>query len=437
MSEGRADGGTRPESDPTPGTPPPHDAPVAPDATAQIEAIGPRDLVVGLLTYNNAATVRQVVEEAVAGLQRHFPSAPAAIVNADAGSSDATPELLDGAGLPVVHLRHGAPLGERLTVPFHGVPGRNAALHAAFDAAHRLGARALVVLEADVVSVAPDWLVRLAGPVIEQKADLVAPAYARHRYDGTITNLLVSPLVRALYGRRLHQPLGGAQALSARLLEHLLIHPKWDWRGRVLADLWVVGAAIADGFAVRQSWLGHRTVRSQTRTRDLPTMIAQTLGAAFTLMERHLDLWLEVRGSEPMAEEGEPVLPSIEAMPVDVAKMVDAFRLGLRDLGSIWELILAPETLGEVLALELSDRATFRFSDDLWARVVYDFALGHHYDVVHRDHLLRSLVPLYLGRTAAFVLATQGRSAVASEAMLEGIGAAFERQKPYLVERWR
>ena len=35
---------------------------------------------------------------------------------------------------------------------------------------------------------------------------------------------------------------------------------------------------------------------------------------------------------------------------------------------------------------------------------------------VHRDHLLRSLTPLYLGRTAAFVLATATASAAASQA---------------------
>jgi len=83
------------------------------------------------------------------------------------------------------------------------------------------------------------------------------------------------------------------------------------------------------------------------------------------------------------------------------------------------------------------DPADFRFPDDLWARVVYDFALGHHYGVVHRDHLLRSLVPLYLGRTAAFVVATRSRGAVATEAAVEAVGAAFERQKTYLVDRWR
>jgi len=164
-------------------------------------------------------------------------------------------------------------------------------------------------------------------------------------------------------------------------------------------------------------------------------MIAQTLGATFTVMERHGDLWLEVRGSEPIPMIGEPAPLGAEPMTVDVAGMLEAFRLGVRDLTSIWELILAPETLADVLTLGDGDR--IRFPDDLWARVVYDFALGHHYSVVHRDHLLRSLTPLYLGRTAAFVLATRGVDAAVSEGRLDMVGAAFERQKPYLVEHWR
>jgi hypothetical protein len=122
-------------------------------------------------------------------------------------------------------------------------------------------------------------------------------------------------------------------------------------------------------------------------------------------------------------------------MTVDVDGMLEAFRLGVRDLTPIWELILAPETLAEVLTLESGGR--MRFPDDLWARVVYDFALGHHYSVVHRDHLLRSLTPLYLGRTAAFVSTTRAVDAPASQAQLDLVGAAFERQKPYLVEHWR
>src|SRR5205814_1454909 len=84
---------------------------------------------------------------------------------------------------------------------------------------------------------------------------------------------------RALYGRRLQQPFGGQQALSARLLDHLLVHPKWNWSGRDVSDLWITGAAIADGFAVWEAWLGPHAVRSRTRTGDLPSMLAETLGA--------------------------------------------------------------------------------------------------------------------------------------------------------------
>ncbi len=402
----------------------------------QIARTGPVDIAIGLLTYNNADTVKAVAETAALGLEHHFPGVRAAFVNADAGSTDGTPELVAAVGLPTVEFKHEAPLAEQLTVPFHGVPGRGPALHQTFTIAHRLGAHALAMVEADVTSLTEQWVERLISPILTDKADFVVPAYARHRYDGTITNLVLRPLVRALYGRRLHQPLAGQQALSARLIEHLLVHPRWNWSGRDLSDLWVLGAAIADGFSVWQTWLGRRTVRSRTRTTDLPTMLAQTLGSVFTLMDHHEDLWLEVRGSEPLPEVGRPVLPTTEPMDVNVTRMIDAFQLGLRDLLQIWELILTPETLGEVLGLEVSE-APFRFPSDLWARVVYDFAIGHHYAVVHREHLLRSLVPLYLGCTAAFVVATRNRGAEASEAIVEDVSAAFERRKSYLVERWR
>ncbi len=411
-------------------------APVVP-LDEQLARVGASDLAVCLLTYNHAATAPAVAEAARAGLEHHFPGATAVLINADAGSSDRTPELLGTVGLPAVLARHDAPITERAAVPYHGVPGRGPALRLVLEAAQRLKVRAAVVLEADVSTVTDEWIVRLLRPIWEDKADVVMPAYARHRYDGTITNLVLAPLIRALYGRRLHQPLAGSQTLSARLIDHLLAQPHWRRTGRDVTDLWIVGTAIADGFAVREAWLGVRRVASRTRTTDLPTMVAQTLGAAFTVMDRHPDLWLDVHGSEAVPTMGEPTLPGIEPMTVDVERMVGAFRQGLRDLASLWEDVLAPETFGEVLALDGGDTTHLRFSDDLWARVVYDFALAHHYGVVHRDHLVRSLVPLYLGRTAAFVVATTTRDAAGTEATFESVATAFERQKPYLVARWR
>src|SRR5881397_2523040 len=408
-----------------------------PDVDRQLEGMAPAELAVSVPTYNNVTTVSLVLEAVRAGLEKHFADVSAVLINADAGSSDATVDRFADAGLPLVRANHAAPPAQLATVPFHGVPGRGAALRLSVDVARRLGARALVVLEADITSIDAEWLERLLRPVLERGADLVMPVHARHRYDGTITNLVLAPLVRALFGRRLHQPLAGARALSAGLLDRLLADPRWPAPGTNQTDFWVEGTAIADGFAVWEAWLGHRRATSRTLTPDLPTMVVQAVGGLFAVMGGYDDLWLDIRGSEPVPTAGAPVPSSVEPVALDVDRMVGAFRRGLRDLGTIWEHILAPETLGDVLSLDASSAARFRFPDELWARVVYDFALGHHYNVVYRDHLLRSFVPLYLGRTAAFVVATRDRDVGAAEAHLDGVGEAFERHKRYLVERWR
>jgi len=63
------------------------------------------DIAVALLTYNNAETVKAVAAAAAAGLAQHFPGTRAAVIDADAGSSDGTVEGLEAAGLPVVVTR--------------------------------------------------------------------------------------------------------------------------------------------------------------------------------------------------------------------------------------------------------------------------------------------------------------------------------------------
>ncbi len=407
-----------------------------PEVEAQLQPVGGCELAIGLLTFENAATVGPVTTAVRSGLEKHFAEIPLLLINVDAGSSDSTVERVKEVGVPMVCIRLEASVAERATVPFHGIPGRGAVLRLAWAIARRVGARALVLLEADVTSVTDEWLDRLARPVLDGAADIVVATHARRRYDGTITNLLLAPLVRALLGRRLHQPLGATAALSARALE-LTLRDQARPSPREATDLWIAGVAIAEGLNVWEAWLGPRRVESRRRTTDLPGMMAQAVGGVFTLMERLPTLWFDVHGSASLPAVGEAT-PVLDGGPlVDVDRLVDAFQRGVRDLVPIWEAVLAPETLGDVLSLETGDPGSFRFPDDVWARVVYDAALGYHYSAIHREHLLRALVPLYLGRTAAFVLATRGRDAAGDRAVLENVGVTFEQQKPYLRDRWR
>ena len=56
-----------------------------------IAKIGRADLLVGIPSYRNAATIGHVAETVARGLREHFPDAKVAVVNADGGSPDGTP----------------------------------------------------------------------------------------------------------------------------------------------------------------------------------------------------------------------------------------------------------------------------------------------------------------------------------------------------------
>ncbi len=100
-------------------------------------------------------------------------------------------------------------------------------------------------------------------------------------------------------------------------------------------------------------------------------------------------------------------------------------------------MILPPTTLLELRRLSRVSEDQFRLPDQVWVRIIYDFALGHRLRTISRDHLLRSITPLYLGWIASFVLETQTVGLEEVEAWIERLSKAYEDNKSYLVSRWR
>jgi hypothetical protein len=93
--------------------------------------------------------------------------------------------------------------------------------------------------------------------------------------------------------------------------------------------------------------------------------------------------------------------------------------------------------LAGVLELGLRDDEDFRFPLPLWVQTVYDFAVAYHEKVIHREHLLKSLVPLYLGRTASVIVETRNGGPELVQDTVEQGCQIFEAMKPYLIDRWR
>ena len=273
--------------------------------------------------------------------------------------------------------------------------------------------------------------------MFEQGFDYVAPYYLRHKYDGTITNSIVYPLTRTLYGHRIRQPIGGDFGFSGQLAQHYLDKHVWESEvAKFGIDIWMTTEAIASGARVCQSFLGAKIHNPKDPAADLSAMLVQVLGAVFALMEDHYAVWGKTDGSNAVPLFGFQYEVGVEPVNVNVDRMISTFRQGLSDLGAIWDQILAPGTRQSLRPLETCALQDFRIADSLWARVVYDAAVAYRNRVLPRDHVLKAFTPLYLGRTASFVLDTQGLTSSEAEGRIEALCQAFEKDKSYLVARW-
>jgi glucosylglycerate synthase len=68
--------------------------------------------------------------------------------------------------------------------------------------------------------------------------------------------------------------------------------------------------------------------------------------------------------------------------------------------------------------------------------MIYEFAAAYHHSAINRDHLLQALAPLYRARVSSFISENTRAPAAKLDEKFEDLGQEFERQKPYLIDRW-
>jgi hypothetical protein len=407
----------------------------------QLVATGHVDILVGVPTLNNATTVVDVVRAAQAGLGKYFPRARALIFNADSGSDDGTPALVRDATTDdtgTVSASRPLRTAHRITTPYHGLPGKGSAMRMIFAVADLLSADAVVALDPSVTSVTPEWIPALAAPIRDGRADLVAPWYPRAPMDAPLVTQLVRPLVRAAYGWTLYEPLMGEFGCSRTFATHCLEHPAW---GTVVmpenVDVWMAAEAMAGGFRPAQSALGPRLIGASRKRPALPDVFQQVMDAVCACLDLHASYWLTRGQAEAVPCFGTltGALESFGARP-DVAGMADAFARDVAALHPVLQTILSAPTLAGVTAAAASP-STLVYDDDLWAATVFEFLLAYHRAVMSREHVMQTLLPLYLGRTAAFLLRHASSGPATVDAALESLCLAFERAKPPAAALWK
>lgn len=403
----------------------------------RIERIGGADLVIGILdgeVAESGHSAMTLMREALAEF-----STPFRAVVVCSGGGPNTPEAAtapeDNQTLIVTSCS--LPPAIPGQTPQQGVSN---AYRSVFDIGSKLSVRACALIASHPQEATPQWIYRLVQPIVNLGFDLVAPRYTRQNMEGLLNRSVISPLHRALYGEQLQNPLGPDFGISGKLLQQILRQDSARRHGADSSTLAsIASAAAAGGFKVCESHLGARRQRP-TDWGNLSSLLAEVLGIMFLEMEARAALWQSIRGSRelPIFGASEPAPPQTPPAPsLDVPGMLESFQLGAKNLQDVWGVILPPTTLLELRRMSRLAQDQFRFPDQAWVRIVYDFALGHRLRTISRDHLLRSFTPLYLGWIASYALEMQTARTTDADLRIERLSKAFEDNKSYLVSRWR
>ncbi len=404
----------------------------------QLMNVGEVDILIGLPTHNNAKTVGPILQCIQAGLVKCFPRERAAIINADGGSRDGTPELVAAASIDDV--RHTTGLHalrtlHSISTQYANGPAPGTALRTILAAAELLRARACAVISPFSTTIEPEWIPKLLRPVYHDNFDLMMPLYRRHKFEGPLVTNLIYPMTRAIYGGKIREPYPTDFGISGKLGSHFLTNDVWnrEW-GRTGPEMYLTVSAITERFRICQSFLGTKAHIDHGAS-DLVPALRRTVGALFSTLENNVASWNNGHVSEDVPSTGEAEVTQ-DAVRVNRRRLWEMFRTGITELDPIFQSILSATTLSELQRIGNLEEADFVYPANLWVQTVYEFAASYRKAAISRDHIIQALAPLYRGRMFTFLSENKNASGEEVEANIENLCRAFEEMKPYLLESW-
>lgn len=403
-----------------------------PWANRRLEKIDHVDMVVGVPCFNNDSTIEYVIDVVSEGIAKHYRDMKSIIIISDGGSTDDTREV---AQAKTVY-----PFIEKIVTIYRGIPGKGSALRMLFETASFLNAQVCLLFDSDLRSITPEWIKALADPILTHGHDFVAPVYTRYKYDATITNNIAYNMTRALYGKRVRQPIGGDFGLSTKIVDFYNKYGKEVWMtdiARFGIDIWMTTSAIVENKSICQAYLGAKIHDVKDPLENLGPMFRQVVYPIFEIMENNQEKWKGIHGSEPIPIYGEPIQKEPEAFNVDLPGMIENFKEAFKNISVLWESIINPESFSMLKGLvRKRNTENFLMPTEDWTKIVYDFAATFHNWKKDRKNLVDIMRPLYYARVASFINRTRDMTTQQAEEVIEQQAQTFEDLKPYLLQRW-
>lgn len=378
------------------------------------------EIVVGLASYKEADSIAFPTEQASLGLKKYYGDKSSAIVNCDNHSSDDTEGVFLGTETEVPKVY--------ITTP-PDTPGKGYNFENMFRKVLELDSDVLICLDADLLSVTPEWIKHFGDPVLDGY-DFVNPIYSRHKYDGTITNNICFPIVYGLFCKNIRQPIGGDFALSKKLVKHLICQPWHRTTEEYGVDIFMTMNAILGGFKTCNTGLGAKIHKPSAP--KLGPMFLQVVGTAFQTVVRNFEKWKDASSIEEPKLYGLTEMDPPQDLDVDRSAIEKQAREGFSTNQGLLEEVLSADLYAELAKVFSSDN--LEISADQWVTTVYDM-ISAFKATADQNALVESLKGLYFARTLSFMNKTWDWSTEKAEEEILAQAEIFYKRRDYLITK--
>lgn len=381
------------------------------------------DIIVGIPSLNEADNIAFVAQQLALGLTKFFSPLSAMIINVDNNSMDGTREAFLSADTGNVPKKY---ISTDSTVVGKGNNMRNLFLEVV-----QQRAKAVIVVDADLKSITPEWVKILATPILEGN-DYITPLYSRNEYDGTITNHITYPLIYSLFKANIRQPIGGDFSFSP-LMAAKWLEMEWDESTRQYGiDIFMTTSALLNGFKVGQVVLGSKVHKPSAP--KLGPMFTQVVTTLFSNISKFQETWISGKARKECQIFGQLSYREPQGLSIDYKELkrkgIEGFLKEERTLSSILPL---PHY---AIVKKMHATGRWNISSRLWAKILYDFI--HAYEISEdREAVIEALKPVYFARAASFYRQTLDMTHQESEAKIVNQAKLFHRGKGYLVNRFQ
>ncbi|MBU0497935.1 MAG: glycosyltransferase [Candidatus Thermoplasmatota archaeon] len=391
----------------------------------QSQNIKPIDIMVGVLCKNVETTVLNVLNVINEGLYRYFPDYKKAIVVSEGNSTDKTKEVL-GLFQPYNSIH-------KLVTTDITTGGKGVGVMTIFEIAHQAQAKCVVLIDGDLLSIKPGWIQNISNPILYGRADLTVPYYIRDKNDGVITNNLVYPFTRALYGIDIRQPIAGEFALSRNLYEILRNHPLFPPDFGV--DIFIVTVAAAEGLKVKESLYSLKIHESTTRYLEpekfLVPMFRRVTGSMFRLAQYYESFWKNKPRYPHITYYRECFSQKPIPVKININQLIETFRTEFYQNKDTMTSILPQDMIQDIEHIINNPQ---KFDPELWVEIVYSYAAAYkNADEKQQKSLIESLKPLWIGRFVSYALETKDMDINQAETVLQKQAEVFEEKFNYLI----